>query len=124
MDNLDKVILGSGVGATLLYWGRVLRNEEVNIYKSDDGKILWWKFFINFWVHIGVALFGAWLFYISFNLSALKEYAEYQVIGSVIGGLIAREILPLGLEFLIEEFQLVLDKRRAKREYPEKEKSN
>lgn len=116
MDNIYTKLLGlTGLGAGVLYLLKYNFRKESRDYINEDGKIVWWLFIYSFVLHVLMALFGATLLFLLFDTSLLTEYKEYQLIGSIVGGLVARETLPIGLDLLIEEIEVFAKKRRKRR---------
>lgn len=116
MDNIYVKILGlTSVGAGVLYLLKYNLKKESKEYRNNDGKVMWGLFFYNFVLHVLMALFGATLMYLIFDTSLLEDYTEYQLTGSIIGGLITRETLPIGLGLLIEEIEIIVENRRRNR---------
>jgi hypothetical protein len=116
MDEIhDKILLLTGLGSGVLYLLKATNKKETNKYKNKEGKVVWGLFAFDFFVHVAMAMFGATLVYLSFGTSLLSEYSEYKIIGSIIGGLIARETIPIGLDLLVEEVNEYVETRRKTR---------
>lgn len=115
-DIQEKILLLTGMGSGLLYFFKTTNSSEVSKYKTEEGKFIWSLYLFDFVIHIMMALFGATVVYFMFELKVFMDMKEYQLLGSVIGGLIARESLPLILDLAREEIEVLVEKRRDRRQ--------
>lgn len=115
-DIQEKILFLTGTGSSILYLFKTTNSNEVSKYKTSEGKFVWSLFCFDFIIHIMMALFGATVVFFIFELQIMVDIREYQLLGSVIGGLIARESLPLLLDLAREEIEVLVEKRRSGRQ--------
>ena len=111
----DKILAVTTLGSVSLYIYQSDLHSEASKYRDNSGKFVWWRFLIDLVVHLGMALFGATLVFYILDTATMVDYKEFQLVGSIIGGIVTREVFPILLDLLIEEIKSIADNRRKNR---------
>ena len=115
VETQHKVILITSFGSAMLYLFKNDIHDEASRYRDSSGKFVWWKFTADLFIHVGMALFGAIITYYIFETAFMVDYKEWQLVGSVLAGVVARDTLPIILNVLVEEVNYRAEQRKLDR---------
>lgn len=110
-DSVATMITMTGALSAALFVLKHLNEDNLAHFKDGKGKIVWWLVLTHLILALVFSVSGLLLAMHAFDTwTILADFVEYKIVGSLVFALLAREIIPMVLDFTLDLSQYYVDK--------------
>ena len=93
----------TGILAASLFVLKHLNDDNLDRFKDGSGKIVWWLIMLHLILALTFSITGLLIALHAFDTwGLLSSYGEYKVVGSLVFALLARELIPMVLDMVLD----------------------